>query len=474
MPPEACQCGLPGGVLMTKQRTSSDAFRFNGFQSPNYTIVPDELFDELLTELTGAELKALLYIIRRTFGFKKDADSISLAQMMNGITTHDGHTFDRGAGLSKPTLLQALRSLQEKNIITTERRRSAQRGDEPTVYRLKLAGEPRGKESIPPVVKKFDQGGGQRSLPGPWSKNLPTQETVDQETEKQDVVVARDALKDFGLSDAVAAQLAATYPEAYLLAKLDLVRWLVESHSPLVARNPAGYLRRAIEQDYAAPAKYQTPDERRAAAEAEQAAIVAEQEQRRQAEVEYAEEKAQHEQELRDLYPPQRIPGTDSTTTQLWEQALERLRAQIVGLAFDMFLKNTVLVRCSEGQAVIVAPARFNTEYLASRLDPSIRQTLSQLLGQPVTCQYVPRREALTVADDPTAGGQPLSIPSKHRGIQGASSTEGGGAAGNAEDNKTDGAVAPPRAADQASLMPRRGRTRKASEDLGDSYKLVR
>ena len=28
-----------------------------GFRSPNYTPVPDELFDELLVELSGAELK---------------------------------------------------------------------------------------------------------------------------------------------------------------------------------------------------------------------------------------------------------------------------------------------------------------------------------------------------------------------------------------------------------------------------------
>jgi hypothetical protein len=30
-------------------------------------MVPDQLFDELLVELSGAELKVLLYIIRRTF-----------------------------------------------------------------------------------------------------------------------------------------------------------------------------------------------------------------------------------------------------------------------------------------------------------------------------------------------------------------------------------------------------------------------
>ena len=50
--------------------------KFPGFRSPNYTQVPDKVFDELLSELNLAELKVLLYIIRRTFGFKKSSDNI--------------------------------------------------------------------------------------------------------------------------------------------------------------------------------------------------------------------------------------------------------------------------------------------------------------------------------------------------------------------------------------------------------------
>src|SRR5687767_12689394 len=104
---------------MEKDKDSKKPFRFVGFRSPNYTMVPDEVFDELLVELSGAELKVLLYIIRRTFGFKRDEDAISLSQMLNGITTRAGHVLDRGVGISKPTLLQALRSLEDKNIIGT-------------------------------------------------------------------------------------------------------------------------------------------------------------------------------------------------------------------------------------------------------------------------------------------------------------------------------------------------------------------
>ncbi len=92
-------------------------FRFTGVASPNTTKVPDQYLDELLPRLTGGELKVLLYITRRTFGFKKASDNINLSQMLGGITTRDGRKLDAGVGLSKKTLLQAIRSLEAQNII---------------------------------------------------------------------------------------------------------------------------------------------------------------------------------------------------------------------------------------------------------------------------------------------------------------------------------------------------------------------
>ena len=49
---------------MTK--STADDYRFAGFDEPNYTQVPDALFDELLPHLGDAELRVLLYIVRRT------------------------------------------------------------------------------------------------------------------------------------------------------------------------------------------------------------------------------------------------------------------------------------------------------------------------------------------------------------------------------------------------------------------------
>ena len=154
---------------------------FKGYSKPNYTPVPDELFDEQLPDLSGAELKVLLYIIRRTFGFKKESDNISLNQLLHGITTKEDVVLDRGTGLSKKTLLDTIRNLIEKNLIISERRRSKEKGDEPTTYRLNIIGETAENTNTPRGVKSTP-GGEVKSTPGARSKNYTTQETVIQET----------------------------------------------------------------------------------------------------------------------------------------------------------------------------------------------------------------------------------------------------------------------------------------------------
>jgi hypothetical protein len=154
---------------------------FKGYSRPNYTPVPDELFDEQLPDLSGAELKVLLYIIRRTFGFKKESDNISLNQLLHGITTKEDVVLDRGTGLSKKTLLETLKNLIEKNLIISERRRSKEKGDEPTTYRLNVIRETPENNDTPRGVKSTP-GGGVKSTPHPSDKNYTTQETVIQET----------------------------------------------------------------------------------------------------------------------------------------------------------------------------------------------------------------------------------------------------------------------------------------------------
>ena len=103
---------------------------------PTTTPIPDEIFDELMADLTGAELKVLLYICRRTFGFKKESDSISLNQISSGIVTRDGRVLDNGTGLSKRHVQRALKVLEEKNIVRVTRKLDESGANEINVYSL--------------------------------------------------------------------------------------------------------------------------------------------------------------------------------------------------------------------------------------------------------------------------------------------------------------------------------------------------
>lgn len=127
------------------------SFQFEGFSTPNGTLVPDEVFDILAPELTEAELRVLLYIIRRTFGFKKSADNISLKQMIDGIQKKDGTVLDRGTGMSKSANWRGIKGLQDKGIITSQRNSSGEKGDMPTTYsvRFKSPGKNAGNDPIP-------------------------------------------------------------------------------------------------------------------------------------------------------------------------------------------------------------------------------------------------------------------------------------------------------------------------------------
>jgi DnaD/phage-associated family protein len=74
----------------------------NGFQSPNYTQTPNDLFDELLPEMGLAELKVMLCIVRYTFGYHREEAELSLRaiarftgltvkSVMEGATQGEAH-----------------------------------------------------------------------------------------------------------------------------------------------------------------------------------------------------------------------------------------------------------------------------------------------------------------------------------------------------------------------------------------------
>lgn len=132
--------------------------QFIGFSSPRYTQVPDELFDELLSELTGAELKVLMYVVRRTFGFKRDSDHISLSQMVNGIVKKDGVVLDKGTGLAKDSVARATKSLVEKGILVRKLVTTPERGCQASEYSLRVIHTPLSENRDRGPVPEIGQG----------------------------------------------------------------------------------------------------------------------------------------------------------------------------------------------------------------------------------------------------------------------------------------------------------------------------
>lgn len=165
--------------MPNKSQPGDHSFRYEGFSVPNGTFVPDDLFDLLAPRLTEAELRVLLYVIRRTFGFGKNADAISLKQLTDGITTRDGRTLDHGTGMSRKGVIAGIKGLLDKQIITVSKQLDDRGENQVNVYTLRF------KEG---VVTKGNYRSNPNTLPGVTFGNpqeSALQEAVIQDTDQQ-------------------------------------------------------------------------------------------------------------------------------------------------------------------------------------------------------------------------------------------------------------------------------------------------
>jgi len=190
---------------MTNSRDVSEPRHFEGFENPTTTPVPDVVFDEFLSWLGEAELKALLYIIRRTFGFKKNQDPISFNQFLRGITTLDGRVLDRGCGVrSRTTLSGALKTLEAKGIIQSAKGIDERGENQTTIYSLRFRGQRdsaqdntnRGEPNLRRgVVRNSYHPSTAAALPvvrNSYPQQTEVQQTVQQQTARQQTVANGD------------------------------------------------------------------------------------------------------------------------------------------------------------------------------------------------------------------------------------------------------------------------------------------
>ena len=284
-----------------------NSYKFPGFSSPRYTQIPDIVFDELQHRLSGSEYKVLMYILRRTFGFKKDADSISYTQMLNGIVRRDGARIDYGAGIKSPTTLtQAIKRLEELGVITAVRNSSQEKGLETTTYQPNMGMDTPVQKLNTPTPKNVVGATTKNGVP--LLQKVEQQETVKQETEKQQHVVVA-FLVSKGIGKQIAQALASNHDERYIRQKAAYLDFLLEV-SPEKVRNPKGWLRRAIEEDYGAPDGFMSQEELEAQRlEEERLARSLAEEKKKQARKEEADKKRKEEESV--SYTHLTLPTSD-------------------------------------------------------------------------------------------------------------------------------------------------------------------
>jgi phage replication O-like protein O len=78
-------------------------------QVPNHTQIPNEFIDKCMGELTHAQFKVLIAICRKTIGWHKHSDYISISQIVEL------------ANVSNKTVVQALKELEKMGYITTQK-----------------------------------------------------------------------------------------------------------------------------------------------------------------------------------------------------------------------------------------------------------------------------------------------------------------------------------------------------------------
>ncbi len=143
----------------------SEVWTFGGVDTLNGTQIPDAYFDEVMAPLGPSAFTVLMYVSRRTFGFKRHSDQISLDQICHGIVTSavrdaDGmvikpaRRLDHGTGLAKSTVVRALDRLIAAGLIHKRHNTDPQRGQLANTYGIVFKDPAAASLAISPLPNK--------------------------------------------------------------------------------------------------------------------------------------------------------------------------------------------------------------------------------------------------------------------------------------------------------------------------------
>lgn len=130
------------------------------FKKPGWTQFPNEIFDQLMPVLSGAQFKVLCLIARQTAGWHKDRERLSLVQIM-----------DR-TGLSRQGTVDSIQALEEKDYIVKGGGVMRSRTDKPEACWYELSVEDSGGE--------YEENGTVNSVDRSGNNQQSTQLTVEE------------------------------------------------------------------------------------------------------------------------------------------------------------------------------------------------------------------------------------------------------------------------------------------------------
>lgn len=187
---------------------------------PNYTQTPNDLFDYWLPYLSEGELKVLLVILRKTFGWHKNRDRISSSQLSK-IT-----------GLTEETVRICAKSLAKKGVIRREV--VGEKGLQSTYYEVVVSEDSNN-------LYGADEHGGRGGItpPGltaPQKKHIP-KETIQKKQQQQAADPAAafsnskiyPCLKDIPIPEHDKIEISRDYPENIVIQAL---KWAMDPNNP--------------------------------------------------------------------------------------------------------------------------------------------------------------------------------------------------------------------------------------------------
>jgi hypothetical protein len=113
--------------------------RFPGYSTVRRARIPLLVIDRLLAELSGAELKVLLYVLRHTFCLGIADQVMPMARLVENTGLSLRHTRLAVAGLSARGIILGLSA---RGIILVQHRQDPERGKVPSRFGVRVLGEP--------------------------------------------------------------------------------------------------------------------------------------------------------------------------------------------------------------------------------------------------------------------------------------------------------------------------------------------